>query len=74
MTQQKHRNVEVVVSLINICHTYIKIERGNGVCVNNPTIEQTTAEGHQWEFIVARNSRTRSCLSAGPLKICILVQ
>ena len=35
---------------------------------NNPTIEQTTAEGQQWAFNVARNSRTRKRLSAGPLK------
>ena len=35
---------------------------------NNPTIEQTTAEVHQWVFNVARNSRTRRCPSAGPLK------
>ena len=34
-----------------------KIENGNGECVkdNNPTTEQTTAEGHQWVFNVARN-------------------
>ena len=35
---------------------------------NNPTIEQTTAEIHQWVFIGARNSRTRRRPSAGPLK------
>ena len=35
---------------------------------NNPTIEQTTAKGHQWVFNVARNSRTRRRPSAGPLK------
>ena len=35
---------------------------------NNPTIEQTTAEGHQWVFNVAKNSRTRRRPSAGPLK------
>ena len=37
-------------------------------------IEQTTAKGHQWVFNVARNSHTRRRPSAGPLKICILVQ
>ena len=35
---------------------------------NNPTIEQTTAEGQQWVFNVARNSRTRRRPSAGPLR------
>ena len=35
---------------------------------NNPSIEQTTAEGHQWVFNVARNSHTRRRPSAGPLK------
>ena len=30
--------------------------------------EQTTAEGHQWVFNVARNSRIRRRPSAGPLK------
>ena len=35
---------------------------------NNSTIEQTTAEGHQWVLNVARNSRTRRRPSAGPLK------
>ena len=35
---------------------------------NNPTIEQTTAEVHQWVINEARNSRTRMCPSAGPLK------
>ena len=35
---------------------------------NNPTIKQTTAEGHQWVFNVARNTRTRRRPSAGPLK------
>ena len=46
-----------------------KIEKGNGECV-----KAATAEGHQWVFNVARNSRTRMRPSAGPLKICILVQ
>ena len=39
-----------------------KIEKGKwGMCQsdNNPTIEQTTADGHQWVFNVARNFRTR---------------
>ena len=35
---------------------------------NNPTIEQTTAEGHQWVFNVPRHSRTCRRPSAGPLK------
>ena len=34
---------------------------------NNPTIEQTTAEGHLKVFNVARNYRTQSRPSAGPL-------
>ena len=34
---------------------------------NNPTIEQTTTEGNQWAFNVARNSLTRRRPSAGPL-------
>ena len=34
----------------------------------NPTIEQTTAENHQWVFIGARNSRTRRRPPAGPFK------
>ena len=32
-----------------------KIENGNGVRDNNPTIEKTTTEGHQQVFKVARN-------------------
>ena len=35
---------------------------------NNPTIEQTTAEGHQLVFNVARNSRTCRYPADGPLK------
>ena len=35
---------------------------------NNPTIEQTTAEGNQWVFNVARNSSPQWCPLAGPLK------
>ena len=35
---------------------------------NNPAIDQTTAEGHQWVFNVARNSRTRKCPSADHLQ------
>ena len=56
---------KVLLNLLN------EIEKGNGECVqseNNPTIEQTTAEGHQWVFTVVRNSRTRRRPSAGPLK------
>ena len=48
---------------------------GNCQRDNNPTIEQTTAEGHQHVFNAARNSRTRSRPSAGPqTNMYILVQ
>ena len=33
---------------------------------NNPTIEQTAAEGHQQVFNAERNSRTRRLPSSGP--------
>ena len=47
-----------------------------GMCQrdNNPTIEQTTAEGHQQVFNAARNSRTGSVLQLAPKQIYILVQ
>ena len=35
---------------------------------NNPTIEQTTAEGHKQVFNAARNSRTRRRPPAGHYK------
>ena len=47
------------------------MEMGNCQRDNNPTMEQTTAEGHQYVFNAARNSRTRGVLQLAPKQIYI---